>query len=256
MPDLVAVTKLDEGAIWRVTFGRAKGNILDREMMSALREVFQEARRASTLRAICIEGAGRHFSFGASVPEHLPDQVAAMLSEIRNLVFDLLDAHVVSMAAVRGQCLGGGLELASVCHRVFAGHDAMLGQPEIALGAFAPIASIVLPERIGRAHGEDLCLTGRSVTAAEARTMGLVDELTLDDPADAAIAWARDHFSSRSASSLRLAVRAVREGFSDRLRAQLPKLEALYLDELMATHDAVEGLRAFIDKRPPAWRHS
>ena len=256
MPDLVIVTKLDEGAIWRVTFGRAKGNILDREMMSALREVFQESGRTSTLKAICLEGAGRHFSFGASVPEHLPGHVAAMLTEIRHLVFDLLDAHVVTMAAVRGQCLGGGLELASVCHRVFASHYAVLGQPEIALGAFAPIASIVLPERIGRARGEDLCLTGRSVTAAEARTMGLVDELTTDDPADAAIAWARDHFSSRSASSLRLAVRAVRHGLSQRLRQDLPRLEALYLDELMATHDAVEGLRAFMEKRPPDWRNS
>jgi cyclohexa-1,5-dienecarbonyl-CoA hydratase len=256
MPDLVTVTKLDEGTIWRVTFGCAKGNILDREMMSALRGVFQESRRASTLKAICIEGAGRHFSFGASVTEHLPGQVEGMLSEIRHLVFDLLGTHVVTMAAVRGQCLGGGLELASVCHRVFASHDAMLGQPEIALGAFAPIASIVLPERIGRSHGEDLCLTGRSVTAAEARAMGLVDELTPDDPADAAIAWAREHFSSRSASSLRLAVRAVREGLSQRLRLELPVLEAIYLHELMATADAVEGLRAFIDKRPPAWRHA
>lgn len=256
MSDLVRVAMLDDGAIWRTTFGHANGNILDRAMMSALRGVFHEARQAATLKAICIEGAGRHFSFGASVPEHLPNQVAGMLSEIRHLVLDLLDCHVVTLAAVRGQCLGGGLELASVCHRVFAGYDAILGQPEIALGAFAPIASIVLPERIGRAAGEDLCLTGRSVTAAEARAMGLVDELTLDDPADAAIAWARAHFSSRSASSLRLAVRAVREGLSQRLRLELPILEALYLDELMTTHDAVEGLRAFMEKRPPVWRHS
>lgn len=256
MSDLVKVTMLDDGALWRVTFGHAKGNILDRAMMAALRGVFRDAPHAAPLKAICLEGAGRHFSFGASVPEHLPDQVAGMLNEIRHLVLDLLDSHVVVLAAVRGQCLGGGLELASVCHRIFASHDAMLGQPEIALGAFAPIASIVLPERIGRAHGEDLCLTGRSVTAAEALTMGLVDELTVDDPADAAIAWARTHFSSRSASSLRLAVKAVREDFSQRLRLELPSLEALYLDELMVTHDGVEGLRAFMDKRPPAWRHA
>lgn len=256
MSDLVTVTKLDEGAIWRVTFGRAKGNILDRAMMSALREVFGEARQAAALKAICIEGAGRHFSFGASVPEHLPEQVAGMLSEIRHLVFNLVDCRVVTLAAVRGQCLGGGLELASVCHRIFASPDATLGQPEISLGAFAPIASIVLPERIGRAHGEDLCLTGRSVTAAEARTMGLVDELTVGDPLDAALAWAREHLSSKSASSLRLAVRAVREGLSQRLHRELPTLEALYLNELMVTHDAVEGLRAFMEKRPPDWSHS
>lgn len=256
MSDLVRVTMLDDGAWWRVTFGASKGNILDRAMMAALRGVFRDAPHAAPLKAICLEGEGRHFSFGASVPEHLPDQVAGMLSEIRHLVIDLLDSHIVVLAAVRGQCLGGGLELASVCHRVFASQDAMLGQPEIALGAFAPIASIVLPERIGRAHGEALCLTGRSVTAAEALAMGLVDEVAADDPADAAIAWARTHLSSRSASSLRLAVKAVRSGFSQRLRTELPLLESLYLNELMVTHDAIEGLRAFMEKRPPDWKHA
>jgi len=256
MPELVTVTPLDDGAIWRVTFGGSKGNILDRALMAALRGVFRDARASAPLKAICLEGAGRHFSFGASVQEHLPDQVAGMLAEIRFLVTDLLDCQVVVMAAVRGQCLGGGLELASVCHRIFASHDAMLGQPEIALGVFAPIASVVLPERIGRANAEDLCLTGRSITAAEARAMGLVDELTTDDPADVALAWARTHFSQRSAMSLRLAVKAVRAGLAAKVRNELPALEALYLHELMVTDDAAEGLRAFLDKRPPVWRHS
>lgn len=256
MSELVNVAMLDEGAIWRVTFGHAKGNILDRAMMTALRGVFRDAPHAAPLKAICLEGAGRHFSFGASVPEHLPDQAAGMLNEIRHLVLDLLDSHTIVVAAVRGQCLGGGLELASVCHRIVAGDDAMLGQPEIALGAFAPIASIVLPERIGRARAEDLCLTGRSVTAAEALTMGLVDEVTVEDPVDAALWWLRTHLATRSAMSLRLAVKAVRSGFSARLRTELPVLEAMYLDELMVTHDAVEGLRAFMEKRPPDWRHA
>jgi cyclohexa-1,5-dienecarbonyl-CoA hydratase len=159
-------------------------------------------------------------------------------------------------AAVKGQCLGGGLELASVCHRLFATADAKFGQPEIALGVFAPIASIVLPERIGRANGEDLCLTGRIVTAAEAKQMGLVDELVEGDPGDAALAWARAHFTARSASSLRMAVKAVRADLAARIRTELPVLEAMYLDELMATRDANEGLRAFLEKRAPVWRHA
>ncbi len=256
MAELVRVGPIEEGTIWRVTFGGTKGNILDRAMMSALRRVFHDARDARALKAICLEGQGHHFSFGASVQEHLPDQVAAMLAEIRHLALDALDSHVVLLAAVRGQCLGGGLELASLCHRIFASADAKLGQPEIALGVFAPIASIVLPDRMGRAHGEDLCLTGRSVSASEAREMGLVDDVTVGDPADAAIAWAQANFSSRSAASLRLAVKAVRADLTARLRSELPKLEAMYLDELMATHDATEGLRAFLDKRPPVWRHA
>jgi cyclohexa-1,5-dienecarbonyl-CoA hydratase len=121
---------------------------------------------------------------------------------------------------------------------------------------FAPIASIVLPERIGRAHGEDLCLTGRIVAAAEAQAMGLVDEITAGDPGDAAIAWAQAHFAARSAASLRFATRAVRADLTARIRAELPVLEALYVDELMATADANEGLRAFLEKRPPVWKHA
>lgn len=253
--DLVRIEPLDDGAWWRVIFGGGKGNILDRATMFELSAVFRRARTARPLKAICLEGAGGHFSFGASVQEHLPDEVPAMLAALRGLVLDLLDSGVVTIAAVRGQCLGAGLELASVCHRIIASHDARLGQPEIALGLFAPVASVVLPSRIGRAHGEDLCLTGRAVAAEEARAMGLVDEIAAD-PSSAAIAWARTHFGSRSASSLRLAVRAVRADLTVRIRSELPALETLYVEELMATGDACEGLHAFLEKRPPAWRHA
>jgi len=224
--------------------------------MAALSGVFADARRTPGLKAMCLEGAGGHFSFGASVQEHMADQVQAMLAELRRLVLDMFDSHVVILSAVSGQCLGGGLELASVGHRVFAARDAKFGQPEIALGVFAPIASILLPERIGRAHAEDLCLTGRIVGAVDALEMGLVDEIVDGDPGDAALAWARTHFGARSASSLRLAVKAVRANLAAKIRAELPQLESLYLDELMQTHDANEGLRAFLEKRPPAWRHA
>jgi cyclohexa-1,5-dienecarbonyl-CoA hydratase len=253
--DLVRITPIDDGAFWRVRFGASKGNIIDGPTMAALRSVCADARSASRLRAICLEGNGADFSFGASVQEHLPNRVSRMLEDFRHLILDLLDTHVVLLAAVRGQCLGGGLELATACHRIFASADARFGQPEIALGVFPPIASIVLPERIGRAYAEDLCLTGRIVTAGEAREMGLVDAVTAGDPADAAIAWAREHLSERSASSLRFAVEAMRANLSARLRAELPELERLYVEKLMATHDAREGLDAFLAKRAPVWRH-
>jgi cyclohexa-1,5-dienecarbonyl-CoA hydratase len=256
MNDLVRVSPIDGGAFWRVTFGASKGNILDRPMLTALSRVFLGAACTPELKAICLVGAGDHFSFGASVREHLPDQVHAMFDDLRHLVLHLLDTHIVMVAAVRGQCLGGGLELASVCHRLIASRNAAFGQPEIALGVFAPIASLVLPERIGRARAEDLCLTGRILPADEAAGMGLVDELTDGDPAEAALAWMRAHFASRSAASLRYAVRAIRADLTLRIRAELPRLESVYLTELMATQDAAEGLQAFLDKRPPVWRHA
>lgn len=256
MPDLVTVQRMDDGAFWRVTFGGTKGNILDAATMAALGKVFRDARASAPLKAICLEGGGRHFSFGASVPEHLPGQVADMLEGIRHLVLDMLDCHVILLAAVRGQCLGGGLEVASVCHRIFASAEARLGQPEIALGVFAPIASVVLPDRLPRGCAEDLCLTGRSVMAEEALAMRLVDELTPGDPAEAALAWARTHLAARSAFSLRMAVKAVRASLAARIRAELPLLEQQYLNELMVSHDATEGLQSFIEKRSPLWRNA
>ena len=249
----VRVTSEHGGLFWRVTFGAGNGNILDCATMRELSGVFASASREAGLKAIVLEGAGADFSFGASVQEHLPEHVEQMLTDMRQLVLSLLDSRVIVLAAIRGRCLGGGLELASVCHRIFAANSASFGQPEISLGVFAPVASIVLPERVGRAHAEDLCLTGRIVSADEARRMCLVDAIVSGNPADAALAWASQHLAGKSASSLRFAVQAIRTTFADRIRRELPDLEAMYLRDLMSTPDASEGLRAFLEKRAPRW---
>lgn len=249
----LAVTRLDDGAIWRVAIGGSKGNILDAAVMQALTDVFRDAKAAAHLKAICLEGQGAHFSFGASVPEHLPPLAEAMLEAFHGALLAMIDSGVPVLAAVRGQCLGGGLELVSLCHRVVAAHDARMGQPEIMLGVFAPVASLVLADRVGRGAAEDLCLSGRSVTADEALAMRLIDQIAAD-PSEAAIAWARTHLLPKSASSLRYAVRASRAALRNRLATELPAIERLYLDGLMSTADAVEGLKAFMERRPPAWR--
>jgi cyclohexa-1,5-dienecarbonyl-CoA hydratase len=255
MSDLVRITPHDTGAFWQVTFGGANGNILDRATVNALSRAFVDARAAVDLKAICLEGAGPDFSFGASIQEHFPEHVTEMIGGMRQLLLDLLDCHVVVLAAVRGRCLGGGLEVASVCHRVFASPDATFGQPEIAIGVFAPFASVLLPERAGRAHAEDLCLTGRTIDTREARAMGVVDEIADGDPTVSALAWARIHLARHSASSLRLAVSAIRAGLTARLREDLPAVEVIYLKELMASSDAREGLDAFLSKRRPIWKN-
>ena len=254
MSDLVAVNKLDNGAIWRVTFGKAKGNILDRPTMAALRGVFREARASRPLKAVCLEGAGRHFSFGASVPEHLPDQVASMLTEIRLLVMELIDSHVVVVAAVRGQCLGGGLELALAGGPIFASRESHFGQPEIRLGVIAPAASVLLPYRVSQPVAEDLLLSGRSITADEALRCGLVQTLA-DDPEAAALGWFTEHLQPRSAAALNFALAAARGQMRIDVRRRLAEVEQLYLERLMRTQDANEGLTAFLGKRQPAWTH-
>lgn len=253
---LITLDRLDDGGCWRVTIGGSKGNILDGALMDALTDVFKQAAGEPGLKAICLEGQGSHFSFGASVPEHLPEQVAGMLRRFHDMLLALLDSSVVVLAAVRGQCLGGGLELVTLCHRVFASRTARFGQPEIVLGVFAPVASLLLAERTGRRHAEDLCLSGRTIDANAALAMGLVDEVTDADPTDEALGWARQHLLAKSASSLRLAVKAVRLDLRTRFVTELPAIERLYLDQLMSTADAVEGLQAFLEKRSPAWRNA
>ncbi len=251
----VRVDVEDGGALWRVRLCAPKGNVLDAAMVAALAGVFEKAAADPAVKAICLAGEGAHFSFGASVAEHLPGSVAGMLARFHGLFRTMLRASVPTLAAVRGQCLGGGLELAAFCTRVVAAPDARLGQPEIALGVFAPVASLLLQDRVGLPRAEDLCLTGRVLTAPEALAIGLVDEIA-DDPEAAACGWARQHLLRHSASSLRFAARAVRARQAALLDQPLAALERLYLDGLMASRDANEGLQAFLDKRPPAWRNA
>lgn len=250
--DSIVVEAAEGGAVWRVRLATPKANILDLDKVTRLTEVAIRARSDRHLKVILLEAEGPNFSFGASVEEHLPGVVERMIPTFHNLFRHLLDASVMTMAAVRGQCLGGALELVSFTNRVVASHDAKLGQPEILLGVFAPVASVFLHERIGRARAEDLCLTGRTIAAAEAHEIGLIDALAAD-PAAAALSYAREHVLRHSASSLRFAQRALRRGLNDRFLADLAKVEALYLTDLMRTADAKEGLQAFLEKRPAKW---
>jgi len=247
------IERLEANRVWRVVIDAPKANLVDRAAARALAGVAAAAAAEPTVRAVVIEGAGAHFSFGASVKEHLPGEVGEMLPEFHATFRAMLDAPVVWLAAVRGRCLGGGLELATFCHRVFASPDAQLGQPEIVLGVFAPVGGTFLPDRIGRPAAEELCLTGRTVAADEALRMHLVDEV-VPDPGEAALAWVRTHLLPRSAASLRCAVRAMRAGWRRRFEADLAEAERIFLSELMATKDAVEGLDAFLGKRTPVWR--
>lgn len=244
---------LEDGAVWRVVVGGSKGNVLDRAAAEGLGEVAAAAAADREVKALLLEGEGAHFSFGASVAEHLPDQVEGMLRRFHRTLLALLGTCVPTLAAVRGRCLGGGLELVAGSLRVFAHPGALLGQPEVVLGVVAPFASAYLAERVGRPAAEDLCVTGRTVGAEEALRLRLVDELA-EDPTAAALAWARAHLLPKSASTLRLAVRAARLALLPRLAAELEAQERLYLGDLMATEDALEGLRAFLEKRAPVWR--
>jgi len=241
-----------DGGLLRLRLARPKANIVDAPMIAALQSALGEHLPSVRLRAVLLDAEGPHFSFGASVEEHLPESCARMLRQLHTLILQLLECPVPVLTAVRGQCLGGGLEVAAAGHLIFAAPDAKLGQPEIKLAVFAPAASCLLPERIGQARAEDLLFSGRSIGAEEAHRIGLVNALA-DDPEQAALAYFEQFLAKLSASSLRFAVRAARAGILERIAAKLAAVERLYLEDLMATRDAVEGLNAFIAKRPAKW---
>jgi cyclohexa-1,5-dienecarbonyl-CoA hydratase len=243
-----------EGALLRLRLARPKANIVDAAMIAALHGAFDAHRGNSGILAVLIDAEGPHFSFGASVEEHLAERCAGMLASLHALLLAMLEWPAPVLVAVKGQCLGGGLELAMGGSLIFAADDAKLGQPEIQLGVFAPAASCLMPPRIGQAASEDLLFSGRSVGAEEALRLGLVNFVAADAET-AALAYFDQYFAGRSASSLACAVTAARGAYLPEVRRRIAEVERLYLDRLMQSRDANEGLAAFIAKRPPVWEH-
>jgi len=243
------------GRVLRLRLSRPKANIVDAAMIAALDAALAAHADDRALSAVILDAEGPHFSFGASVEEHLPESCAEMLGELHALIRRMLDYPVPILVAVQGQCLGGGLEVAMAGSLIFAAADAQLGQPEIRIGVFAPAASCLLPERVGQAAAEEMLWSGRSLTAEESRAAGLV-QVVADDPAQAASDWVEAHLLPKSAAALRHAVRAARAEFAARMAARLDAVERQYLDDLMSTKDAVEGLNAFLARREAKWEHA
>jgi cyclohexa-1,5-dienecarbonyl-CoA hydratase len=244
-----------DGALLRLRLSRPKSNIVDAAMIAALQSAFDTHRTAHGLRAVLLDAEGPHFSFGASVEEHVAERCAGMLKALHALIISMVEFPVPILTAVRGQCLGGGLEVALAGGPIFATSDAKLGQPEMALGVFAPAASCLLPYRVNQSDAEDLLYSGRSISGEEARGMGLV-QVVAGDPESAALNYFDQHLANKSAAALACAVTAARAPLRRELRARLQEVETLYLEQLMKTHDANEGLAAFLARRSPQWTHA
>ncbi|MCZ7561743.1 MAG: cyclohexa-1,5-dienecarbonyl-CoA hydratase [Burkholderiaceae bacterium] len=243
-----------DGALLRLTLARPKANIVDAEMIGALSGALAAHASTRGLRGVLLGAEGPNFSFGASVEEHLAERCAAMLTSLHALVLSMLSFPAPILVAVRGQCLGGGLEVALAGGPIFASRDAQFGQPEMKLGVFAPAASVLLPYRMNQPAAEDLLFSGRSIGADEALARGLAQHVA-DDPDAAALAYFDSHLAGKSAASLSHALTAARGAMLRDVRNRLAEVEQLYLDRLMKTRDANEGLAAFLAKRKPSWEH-
>lgn len=253
MRNMSKITTQTAGSIHTITLHDPPLNILDIAMLTDLRDTLGAAPTA--VHAIVITSAGeKAFSAGASVQDHLGDRVETMLSVFHDCFRILNRIDPVTIAVVRGAALGGGCELALACDFVLASRAARFGQPEINLGVFPPVAAYQLSRQMPPRLGLELLLTGDSITAERAFQLGVVNALF--EPAELETGSAEwiARLTRQSRTSVQFAKQAFRIAAADDFEQRLARVEQLYLDELMKTADATEGLNAFLEKRKPVWQ--
>lgn len=251
------VERAHEGGRLRLVLDRPKGNVVTADVIADLRAALATVKPGDGLKLISLEAAGPNFSYGASVEEHVADRIAHVLPELDAAVRDLLYAPAPTLAVVRGRCLGGGFELVLACDMVFAADDAVLGVPEVGLGVFPPAAAAILPMRVGASRAARAVIGGEALPAAWWAAAGLIDRIVASDALDAEVErWFASQLEPRSAAALAHAAEAARAALVKTVPALLADLERQYLDRLMRTHDASEGIAAFMERRAPQWRNA
>jgi cyclohexa-1,5-dienecarbonyl-CoA hydratase len=238
-----------------ITLKRPPVNILNIEMMDEINEVLKGWLEKSDLKLVLFQAEGKCFSAGVDVGEHMGDLAPKMIDSFHGM-FRLMDRlGAVTVSSVYGSCLGGGCELAIFCDLAIADESAKFGQPEIQVGVLPPIAAQLMPRIIGRKAAMDLILSGRIISAQEAYSMGLINKVV----AKGALAQETEEFIrpylSLSAEVLRITKKTVKAGLMDDLEPSLRAIEDIYLNKLMRTADAHEGLKAFLEKRSPEWKN-
>jgi len=236
----------------RLTLANPPVNVIGFRMMDELVAALEQIEQRPEISTIVLAGSERAFSVGVDVKAHTPDKVPEMLGKFHSVIRSLLATRKLTIAAVRGNCLGGGAELALVCDLVYTSSAATWGFPEITLACFPPVAAVALSAVVGQKRAADLTLTGRIFKGDEAAAMGLANAAVADVEAEVQQATARA--AKLSPAALAMAKKAFYAWDAIHLDKGLARAEKIYLDELMATEDAKEGIQAFIEKRQPVWK--
>lgn len=244
--------RIDHRAAW-ITLDRPPLNVLDIAMMESLDAALERALPKSDF--VIFQGAGpKAFCAGADVADHTPERVGEMLRAFHTVFRRLAASDCLTIAAVHGHCLGGGMELATFCDFVLATESAQFGQPEIKLGCYPPVAMVTLPRLIGMKAAMHLILTGHPISANEAHRLGFVTRVVADQELSTAVETLLGELRTLSPSVLHLTRKTLTRLHSGDFLRELEEMERVYLSELMQTHDAQEGIRAFREKREPIWK--
>ena len=257
MSGLVRVQAARDGAWQRVQLNATPGNLLSLDLVRALGRVLHELESMPGIKWLTIEGAGEEFSFGAKIQEHEPAMMATVLPETHRVIRQLLAFPAPTAALVQGRCLGGGFELAMSCDDILATDTATFGLPEIRLAAFPPVAAAVLPLRVGASRATRAIVTGQLSSAGYWHDAGLLSMVAPSASLiEAAGGWFDSHLAPHSSVALAHAVAAARLTLRAQAEPALDKAERDYLGGLLKTHDAAEGVQAWVDKRAPNWKNS
>jgi cyclohexa-1,5-dienecarbonyl-CoA hydratase len=240
-----------------IVWDRPPLNVFDIALLRELDQVLASCAMQRDVDVVFLSGAGdRAFSAGVDIRDHTTEKVPEMLEVVHGVIRKLMALPQVSVAAVRGVCLGGGLEIASSCDLVVASEASSFATPEIHVGCYPPVALARFAGLIGYHRTAEMILTGRRFSAREAQSMGLVNRVFAADHTENGLAALQDELLGKSGAVLRLTLRGLRElalqGFNQALR----RSEEIYCNELLKTSDVSEGVAAFLEKRPPVWRHS
>jgi cyclohexa-1,5-dienecarbonyl-CoA hydratase len=243
-----------EGVGW-ITWNRPPLNVLDIEALETLAGLLRDAKKRE-VRILVLSGEGeRAFSAGVDVADHVGDRAAALIGSFHKVFRDLFALEVPVVGLAKGLALGGGCELLLGCDVVYAADNLKIGQPEIRLGLFPPVAAVLLPRLIPEKRAWEMILTGETMGAMEAQSLGLVNRVFPMDECDEGAGRRIAALAELSGAALRHAKRALVAARGLGRDEAIHLVERLYLDELMDTEDAGEGLAAFLEKRPPRWRH-
>lgn len=231
-------------------------NVLDIALLREFDAVLTACAEDTAADVMVIEGAGqRAFSAGVDIRDHTREKVPEMLDVVHGVIRKLLALPQVTIAVVRGVCLGGGCELASSCDLVVASEESSFATPEIHVGCYPPVALARFSSLIGYHRAAEMILTGRTFSAQEALAMGLINRVFPGDQLEGELKSLLEELLGKSGAVLRIALKGLRElslkGFADALR----RSEDLYCTELLHTEDVEEGIRAFLEKRKPQWMH-